>query len=80
MTDEILKEIHAIKDANARKYRAGFAAMMRDPAPTSGAIGAPDHPGSPAAGKGPQGRRRFFVMRPGLPSSAIKRSVAASDV
>ena len=30
MTDEILKEIHAIKDANARKYRAGFAAMMRD--------------------------------------------------
>ena len=30
MTDEILKEIHAVKDANARKYRAGFAAMMRD--------------------------------------------------
>ena len=30
MTDEILKEIHAIKDANARKYRAGFSAMMRD--------------------------------------------------
>lgn len=30
MTDEILKEIHAIKDANGRKYRAGFAAMMRD--------------------------------------------------
>jgi hypothetical protein len=30
MTDHILKEIHAIKDANARKYRSGFAAMMRD--------------------------------------------------
>jgi hypothetical protein len=30
MTDEILKEIHSIKDANARKYRGGFAAMMRD--------------------------------------------------
>ena len=30
MTDEILKEMHAIKDANGRKYRTGFAAMMRD--------------------------------------------------
>jgi hypothetical protein len=30
MTDEILKEIHAIKDANARKYAAGFTAMMDD--------------------------------------------------
>lgn len=30
MTDEILTEIHAIKDANARKYRTGYAAMMRE--------------------------------------------------
>lgn len=30
MTDEILTEIHAIKDANARKYWAGYSAMMRD--------------------------------------------------
>ena len=30
MRDEILAEIHAIKDANVRKYRAGFAAMMND--------------------------------------------------
>lgn len=30
MTDEILQEMHAIKDAIGRKYRAGFAAMMRD--------------------------------------------------
>jgi hypothetical protein len=30
MKDEILAEIHAIKDTNARKYRSGFAAMMRD--------------------------------------------------
>jgi len=30
MTDEILKEIHGIKDANARKYGADFTAMMDD--------------------------------------------------
>jgi len=30
ITDEILKEIHAIKDANARKYGAGFTTMMND--------------------------------------------------
>jgi len=30
MTDEILKEIQDIKDANARKYGAGFTAMMDD--------------------------------------------------
>ncbi len=30
MTDEILREMHAIKDANARRYRGGFAAMLRD--------------------------------------------------
>ena len=30
MKDEILAEIHAIKDASGRKYRAGFAAMMND--------------------------------------------------
>lgn len=30
MKDEIIKEIHAIKDASARKYRSGFAAMMSD--------------------------------------------------
>jgi len=30
MTDEILKEIHGIKDANARKYAAGFTEMMDD--------------------------------------------------
>lgn len=29
MTDEVLKEIHAIKDDNAGKYRS-FAAMMKD--------------------------------------------------
>jgi hypothetical protein len=29
MTDEVLKEIHAIKDDNAGRYRS-FAAMMRD--------------------------------------------------
>jgi len=30
ITDEILKEIHGIKDANARKYGAGFTTMMND--------------------------------------------------
>ena len=30
MTDEILKEIHGIKDANARRYGADFTAMMDD--------------------------------------------------
>ena len=30
MIDEVLKEIHAIKDANARRYRGSFAAMMKD--------------------------------------------------
>ena len=30
MTDEILKEIHGIKDANAREYGADFTAMMDD--------------------------------------------------
>jgi len=30
ITDEILKEIHGIKDANARKYGAGFTMMMND--------------------------------------------------
>ena len=30
MTDEILREMHAIKDANARRYRGRFTAMLRD--------------------------------------------------
>lgn len=30
ITDEILKEIHGIKDANAKKYGAGFTTMMND--------------------------------------------------
>ena len=30
ITDEILKEIHGIKDANARTYGADFTAMMDD--------------------------------------------------
>ena len=30
ITAEILKEIHGIKDANARKYGAGFTTMMND--------------------------------------------------
>ena len=29
MIDEVIREIHAIKDANARKYRGSLAAMMR---------------------------------------------------
>jgi hypothetical protein len=29
MTDEVLREIHAIKDDNAERYRS-FAAMMKD--------------------------------------------------
>lgn len=62
MTDEILKEMHAIKDANGRKYRAGFAGMMRDLRQRQEQSGRRIIRASQPASQDPQGCRGIIIM------------------